>query len=226
MVGVSQDSKLIVEEYELGPVAELQLEDLVHLRVWTDSTIVSKRAKWRSEKSNTQYILQHELYSKPCVIELPSKKVTIEILEREAVGMEEEIHVLVSEDGQSKCDILAKGSPVTGAFQTAFPWKNTCVLEFTDMVYLGCTNQNEALGYSAIFHYRIVAGRPMYFFKSENDYYGISFDGSIVSIKYDEIVRNMCCDYALLCPRTSESMVWFYAKRDGKWYYVEAGLFE
>ena len=221
-----KSNSFIVEEYELGSTDDLQLEDLARLRVWQDSTLISKRAKWRSEKRKVEQLLQHILYQDICSIDLPSKKVTLEILERETIGMDEEVHMLISEDGHQQCDIIARGSSAVGVFQTAFAWKDDYVIEFIDLVYVNCINQNEELGYSAIFHYRILDDRVLYFYRDEKDVYRLSYNGQMLSNVYDDIIRYSCCDFTTLSPRNSELMVWFYGQRDGQWYYVEAGLFE
>lgn len=222
----TESKTLIVEEYELGSTKELALEDLERLQVWSDSSIISRRAEWRSTKAMANLIYQHQLYSEVCVLELPSKIVTLEILERETVGMEEEIHVLVSEDDQTRCDIIARGSPVAGAFQIAYAWKDSYVIEFIDVVYVNCINQNEASGYPAVFHYRILNGHVLFLFRDENDQYGLSYNGNTVSNTYDDIVRYKCCGFTPLNPGSSDRMAWFYGQRDGQWFYVEAGIFE
>ena len=43
--------------------------------------------------------------------------------------------------------------------------------------------------------------------------------------RYDEVIHGECCG-GMNNPRSSEHMVWFYARREGKWYYVEIGEYE
>jgi hypothetical protein len=216
----------IVEEYELGSTDELQIEDLEGLRVWQDTTLLSKRAKWRSEKPKVEQLLHHIVNQDICVIQLPTKTVTLEIMERERIGMEEELHLLVSEDDQPRCDIIARGSPVVGTIQTAYAWKDNYVIEFIDLIYVNCSNQNNELGHSAIFHYRILDDRVFYFYRDDDGKYWLSYDGQTNSNAYDDIIRYKCCGLTPLNIMNSELMVSFYGQRDGRWYYVEAGLFE
>ena len=44
-------------------------------------------------------------------------------------------------------------------------------------------------------------------------------------MRYDEIIHGECCG-GVNNPRFSEHMAWFYARRDGIWYYVEIGNYD
>ena len=54
---------------------------------------------------------------------------------------------------------------------------------------------------------------------------GISYDGEVLPVNYDEVIHYRCCEPAAFNVGGSEQMVWFYARRDGAWYYVELGKY-
>lgn len=80
---------------------------------------------------------------------------------------------------------------------------------------------NEVKGYEQSFQFAVLDSRPFFFYQ-KNGKIGISFDGQEIDKEYDEIPHYNCCSPAMLNPRISMNMVWFFAQRDGKWYYVEA----
>jgi len=41
----------------------------------------------------------------------------------------------------------------------------------------------------------------------------------------DEAINGECCG-GMNNPRSSEHMIWFYARRHGLWYYIEIGKYE
>jgi hypothetical protein len=80
---------------------------------------------------------------------------------------------------------------------------------------------NSLYGYQETFQFTLLGGHPFYFYQ-RNEKIGISFDGKRISREYDEIPHYNCCSPALLNPRSSMNMIWFFAKRGPNWYYVEA----
>ncbi len=50
--------------------------------------------------------------------------------------------------------------------------------------------------------------------------------GQIVEpYRYDDIVHYLCCEPGMFNAAGNDTMVWFYALRDGVWHYVEAGVY-
>ena len=80
---------------------------------------------------------------------------------------------------------------------------------------------NTTHGYEQSFQFAVLDERPFYFFQKEEKI-GFSFDGKEFLQGYDEIPHYNCCSGALLNPRISMTMIWFFARRGEDWYYVEA----
>jgi hypothetical protein len=84
---------------------------------------------------------------------------------------------------------------------------------------------NEKYGYEESFGFQMMRGKPFYFFQEEGQI-GFVYDGQEYFLGYTQIPHEACCSGAELNPISAENMVAFYAQRDGKWYYVEIGVFE
>jgi len=54
----------------------------------------------------------------------------------------------------------------------------------------------------------------------------LNYAGEEVMLGFDEVARHYCCAFGVYNPRHYENMVSFFASREGKRYYVEAGVFE
>ncbi len=54
----------------------------------------------------------------------------------------------------------------------------------------------------------------------------ISYNGKTYSNTYDEVIHYKCCEPAAFNISNNENMVWFYALKNGFWYYVEAGIYD
>jgi hypothetical protein len=105
-------------------------------------------------------------------------------------------------------------------------WEDQWVLEvLPGEVIVAGDSLNERLGYAEIFEWRLLAGRPFFFFSSE-DGVGLSYDGQVLPYRYDEVPHYLCCEPALANPGYNEMMVWFHGLRDGVWHYVELGVYE
>ena len=103
-------------------------------------------------------------------------------------------------------------------------WEGKWVLEIDEQVIVDGESLNEQLGYDAIFHWRLLQGRPFYLFR-QGDQVGIFYAGEVLPRRYDAVLHNLCCGYALFNPGGNERMVWFHAWKDGTWVYVEAGYY-
>jgi len=105
-------------------------------------------------------------------------------------------------------------------------WEGQWVLEvLPGQVIVAGESLNARLGYDEIFEWRLLAGRPFFFFSSA-DGVGLSYDGQVLPYRYDKVPHYLCCEPALANPGHNETMVWFYGLRDGVWYYVEMGIYE
>jgi sulfatase modifying factor 1 len=80
---------------------------------------------------------------------------------------------------------------------------------------------NQTCGYEESFGFALLDGRPFYFVKRDGKI-DIAYDGQQVPMGYELVPHYRCCSVAALNPSTSQNMVWFFATRDYRWYYVEA----
>lgn len=105
-------------------------------------------------------------------------------------------------------------------------WEGRWVLETVEgILFVDGVNQNLALGYDEIFGYHFLQGKPFYFFKQDGKV-GISYDGQAGSPRYDRVPHYGCCDTTLFNPQANGWMISFFALRDGRWWYVEAGKYQ
>ncbi len=83
---------------------------------------------------------------------------------------------------------------------------------------------NEKYGYEEAFGFQLIRGKPFYFFREEGRI-GFVYDGQEFMPGYSQIPHYGCCSAAEMNPIHAENMVAFFAQRDGRWYYVEIGVF-
>jgi hypothetical protein len=84
---------------------------------------------------------------------------------------------------------------------------------------------NEVFGYDEIFGFQLLKSRPFYFFK-DGGQTGISYDGQVTLLDFEDIPHYGCCSAATINPRQAQNMVAFFAQRGDTWYYVEIGNYE
>jgi len=102
---------------------------------------------------------------------------------------------------------------------------NDSPLEPVGEIFQDGKSLNNTNGYDQAFGFQLIKGKPFYFFQ-QNAKIGISYDGEQVPLEYDQVPHYKCCSAAELNPRIAPNMVSFFAQRQGKWYYVEIGIFE
>mgnify|MGYP001100325900 FL=1 len=83
---------------------------------------------------------------------------------------------------------------------------------------------NQRLGYSDMFGYQLMAGRPFYFFK-QNNLYGFAYAGQAVQAEYTEIYHYGRYGLSGMNPVSAKNMLAFFAKRADTLYYVEIGVY-
>ena len=103
-------------------------------------------------------------------------------------------------------------------------WGESWVLEVDGTLVADGRLLNLEQGYGEIFDWHLLDGKPFYFFE-QGGQVGLSYDGETLPVRYAEVLHGQCCGGGVN-PGGSEQMVWFFARRDGMWYYVELGLFE
>ena len=121
-----------------------------------------------------------------------------------------------------KEDVLVS-SPLKGFWA----WKGGWTLEVPHTVFFDGESVNQQLGFDQIFNWRLLDGEPFFFFvdNKQNGMVGMVYAGQVLNERYDEVIHYRCCEPGAFNVNSNERMVWFYALRDGIWYYVEAGLF-
>lgn len=116
---------------------------------------------------------------------------------------------------QFMVDVPAKG---------LWSWDGHWLLEVDGFLIQDGENLNESLGYEEIFGWQLLNGKPFYYFR-KGPQVGISYDGQVLPVSFEEIIHYRCCEPAMFNNGGNEDMAWFYGLREGKWYYVEVGVY-
>ncbi len=98
-------------------------------------------------------------------------------------------------------------------------WDGHWVWVLRDLLIIDGEILNEELGFQEIFYWRLVDGKPAYFFRKDGRV-GFSYNGEIFPLEYQDIARYKCCGYAVNNPSIGDHNARFFAERDGVWYYV------
>jgi hypothetical protein len=101
-------------------------------------------------------------------------------------------------------------------------YRGQWVLETNETVIIDGKDLREANGYSEVFGWQTLDGRPFYFFIKDGKV-GLSYNGQVLPVLYEQVIHGLCCDLTAFNPEGSERMVWFYALKEGVWHYVELG---
>lgn len=113
--------------------------------------------------------------------------------------------------------------PVSSFYSDGEHW----ILEhYPNKVVIDGFELNKAKNYVDIFNYRYIDGNIFFIFTDSSAKYKMHYDGSELPVEYDQIMNNNCCSASAYNPRNYDDMVSFFAKKDNKWYYVEAVLSE
>lgn len=133
--------------------------------------------------------------------------------------------LMVQSDGEEIFSYTVSESGPIDPVKGLRSWNGQWVLEVDGTLIVAGANINLKEGYDEIFHFRMIEGKPFFFFKQAGKV-GISYGGEVLDVGYDEVIHYTCCEAGAFDIRSNEKMVWFYALRDGKWHYVELGRFE
>jgi hypothetical protein len=132
---------------------------------------------------------------------------------------------LVQRNGATIYTVTPSGPYVEPPVHSLWSWDGHWVLESEGDVIIDGQSLKQQLGAQEVFGWRLIAGQPFYFFK-QADQIAMSYAGQVVEpYRYSEVVHYMCCEPAMFNVGGNTTMVWFYALRDGTWYYVEAGVY-
>jgi hypothetical protein len=102
---------------------------------------------------------------------------------------------------------------------------NEWVLQYADTVVVNGSSLNRQLHCNAVFGYHVIHGAPFYLFAGDGKV-RMRFGTSVLPYTYDDVQRGGECGESYFGPMGNDNMVWFYARRNGWWYYVEAGVYD
>jgi len=105
-------------------------------------------------------------------------------------------------------------------------WGDHWVLEVQGQVFIDGKSLNDELGYSEIFNWQLLDGKPFFFFRDNTNKVGISYDSQVLPLVYEEVFHYSCCGPGQFNVMGNDWMVWFYALQDEMWYYVEIGRYD
>ncbi len=98
------------------------------------------------------------------------------------------------------------------------------VLEYDENVIVNGINIGKEKGYSKVFNYSYINGKPFYFYEKDSVVY-CSYNDKTLPFCYKNVLHYWCCEPFRLNPTSYKNMLWFYAqKEDDNWYFVEASL--
>jgi hypothetical protein len=98
-------------------------------------------------------------------------------------------------------------------------WDGHWILGARDFLIQDGEIINKKLGFEEIFSWGLIAEKPVYLFR-KGPRIGVSYDGKILPLNYEDVARYMCCSPAMNNPSMDSDDIRFFAKRDGVWYYV------
>jgi hypothetical protein len=106
-------------------------------------------------------------------------------------------------------------------------WQDQWVMEVDGEVIVNGGFLHQKHGYNKAFHWQLLNGKPFFLFEDDGKF-GISFNGKVLPVEFDEIIYTMCGDRLLpptLGPWGNSSIVGFYGRKEGYWHYFELGSF-
>ncbi|MBI5965160.1 MAG: hypothetical protein HY863_16905 [Chloroflexi bacterium] len=98
-------------------------------------------------------------------------------------------------------------------------WNEHWVLAARDFLILDGENLNKKLGFQEIFSWSLMDNKPVYFFR-KGPRIGLSYDGNILPLEYQEVAHHYCCGFTVNNPYIVNGSAHFFGKRNGVWYYV------
>jgi hypothetical protein len=98
------------------------------------------------------------------------------------------------------------------------------VLEVNGMLVVEGKIINQEKGFAEVFDWSQLDGRPFYFYVKDGNTY-LSYDGQTLPLVYTRVFHKACCEPAAFNVGSNDRMVWFYALKNGWWYYVELGKY-
>ncbi|MGC9334801.1 MAG: hypothetical protein ACP5JJ_11670, partial [Anaerolineae bacterium] len=104
-------------------------------------------------------------------------------------------------------------------------WDDHWALEVNNHVIVDGEDLGVAKGYDAVFDFHILHGQPFYFFEQEG-LIRLSYAGETLPFVYHEVVHHQCCEASAFNVEAYANLLWFHARVDDMWYFVEAGIYD
>jgi hypothetical protein len=134
--------------------------------------------------------------------------------------------VILRQDGQPFFTYVVMPNPVEEPVKGLWSWQGGWALEVNGTLIVNGANWNQKeIGAEEIFGFEMIDDKPFFFFRRDGKV-SIWYDGQTLPVTYDDVIHYRCCEPGAFNPRTSTSMVAFYALRDGVWYYIELGNYQ
>jgi hypothetical protein len=108
-----------------------------------------------------------------------------------------------------------------GSAETTKHW----ALELDQRVLVDGQDLAQAQAVDRAYEFHLLDGQPLYFFDKDG-LTRMHYAGSDLPYSYDQIIYQNTGDLAVFNPGSTGRVLWYYALRDGLWYYVEAGIFD
>lgn len=127
----------------------------------------------------------------------------------------------VNRNGEIIDTLSVSGStPAGGPARGLWAWENHWVLELPGLIIQDGEILNDALGYSEMFTWRLIGGKPYYFFRKDGRI-NAAYGGSVIPLDYDEVIYKPQFGMSILLQMQKyENGLMFYARRGDIWYYV------
>ena len=127
----------------------------------------------------------------------------------------------VLKNGEVIQTLSVSGSTAAGgAARYLASWEGHWLLELSGVLVQDGDILNDRLGYSEMFAWRLVNGRPFYFYRQDGKI-NASYDGQTIALGYDEVIYQPLGGTAVLLQmRAYENGLTLYARRGDTWYFV------
>lgn len=222
----------------------------IYYSLWKDDEIIIKNIRWfwhmppslNESKDNFVLAVSHQNYGDSTTCLIVSNGIIEEMNNDDFPGcwyrpffIGDKL-VTLNLENSSKLDVIIDGTPVQsfsinlygpGFYPSPFwisEYNGQWVLELNDKLFIDGEMLNASLGYDEIFNWRLLNGKPFYFFRNEGRIY-LSYSDQILPVwfNYVEHYNRSCCttfsgQYNIF---NTPNSVLFLAERDGYWYIVK-----
>jgi hypothetical protein len=118
---------------------------------------------------------------------------------------------------------LAVKPSVANPVQSLQSYNGQWVLETSETVIIDGEDLRNMLEIDEIFNWQVLGDQPFFFFIKDGKV-GLTYNGQVLPVQYEQVIHRQCCEPAVFNPAGNSQMVWFYALKDDIWHYVELGM--